>query len=252
MWMIQGLTNFIEYFKEYEDHYVVIGGLATAMVMNELGFTTRATKDIDLVVISKENEEFIKRLLKFIDLAGYKTKQRTDNDSKHNLFRFFDSEDKTYPEQIELFAIHSDDSQIAKDNHIVPIQTPQYYDYLSAILLDTDYFKLLIEYTTKIEGLHVATPEVLIPLKIHAYLNLTKSRSQDAKKHLRDIVKLITLLDGDESVVLEGEPKKDFLEFFPIFEEIEDDRVKNILKNTGVGKVSKEKILELVKSVFNV
>lgn len=248
--MIQGLVSFTEYFKEYEDHYVVIGGLATAMVMNDLGFTARATKDIDLVVISKENEEFIKRLLSFIDIAGYQTKQRTNNDSRRNLFRFLDSEDKNYPEQLELFAIHSDDSQIAKDNHIIPIQTPQYYDYLSAILLDTDYFNLLIEHTTNIEGLHVATPEVLIPLKIHAYLNLTKSGSQDAKKHLRDIVKLITLLDEDERVILEGEPKKDFLEFLPIFEEIEENRIKNILKNTGVGKIHKETILELIKSVY--
>lgn len=248
--MIQGITNFTKYFKEYENDYVVIGGLATAMVMNDLGFTARATKDIDLVVIAKDNEEFIKRLLSFIDMAGYKTKQKTIHDTKHNLFRFLDSDDKEYPEQIELFAIHTSDSQIVKDSHIIPIQTPEYYDYLSAILLDTDYFNLLKQHTTNIEGLHVATPEVLIPLKIHAYLNLTKSQSQDSKKHLTDIVKLITLLDEEESIILTAKPKNDFLEFLPVFEELDENRIKNILKSAGVGKIEKETILNLLKNVY--
>ena len=92
----------------------------------------------------------------------------------------------------------------------------------------------------------------MIPLKIHAYLNLTKSKSQDAKKHLRDIVKLITLLDEDESIILSGESKKDFEEFIPIFEDIEEDRIKNILKNTGVGKIPKEVVVELIKTVYKV
>jgi len=248
--MIQGLASFTKYFKEHEKDYVVIGGLATAMIMNDLGFTARATKDIDLVVISKNNEDFIKRLLSFINLAGYQTKQRTDNDSKRNLFRFLDSDNKDYPEQIELFAVHTQDSQIVKDSHIIPIQTPEYYDYLSAILLDTDYFNLLINHTTNIEGLHVATPEVLIPLKIHAYLNLIKSKSQDSKKHLTDIVKLVTLLDEEEQIILEGTSKSDFEEFLPIFEELDENRIKNILKNTGVGKIPKETILELLKTVY--
>ena len=89
--MIQGIANFTDFFKDNSDDYVVIGGLATAMVMNDLGFIARATKDIDLVVVSKENEEFLKKLLQFIDIAGYRTKQRTNNDSRQNLFRFFDS-----------------------------------------------------------------------------------------------------------------------------------------------------------------
>ncbi len=250
--MIQGITNFTDYFKDYKNDYVVIGGLATAMVMNDLGFTARATKDIDLVVISKNNEEFLKRLLEFINIAEYKTKQKTTNESKRNLFRFLDSDNKNYPEQIELFAIHTEDSKIVNDNHIIPIKTPEYYDYLSAILLDTDYFNLLIEYTTNVEGLHVATPEVLIPLKIHAYLNLTKSGSQDAKKHLRDIVKLVTLLDDEDNVVLTGEPRNDFIEFISIFEDIEENRINNILKDTGIGKIPKEIILNTIKLVYKI
>ena len=89
--------NFTDYFKNHSEDYVVIGGLATAMVMNDLGFVARATKDIDLVVISKNNEAFIKKLLGFIDIARYKTRQRTDNESRHNLFRFLDSKISSSP-----------------------------------------------------------------------------------------------------------------------------------------------------------
>jgi len=248
--MTQGIDSFTEYFKEYHSDYVVIGGLATAMVMHDLGFTARATKDIDLVVISKNNESFIKKLLQYIDLAGYKTRQRTDNSSRHNLFRFLDSNDKSYPEQIELFAIHDEDSEIVTDSHIIPIETPEYYKYLSAILLDTEYFNLLITHTTEVDGLHIATPEVLIPLKVHAHLNLLEMKHPNAKKHLNDIVRLATLLDDTSKITLTGVPRKDFSAFMPILEELDKNRIENILKGAGINNVSKEVILKILDSVY--
>lgn len=249
--MIRGLISFTDFFKDNKDDYVVIGGLATAMIMHELEFVFRATKDIDLVVVSKDNEEFIKKLLLFIKEAGYKTKQRTKHETKHNLFRFLDSDDDSYPEQIELFAIHKEDSAIVTDNHIIPIETPEYYDDLSAILLDEDYFKLLIKHTTEIDGLQVATPEVLIPLKMHAHLNLRKEGSPDAKKHFRDVIKLSTLLDDESIVDLDGEPKNDFLEFMKLLAKEDENRVKNILKGLNpTGRLNKEIIIESLESAY--
>lgn len=250
--MIKGLISFTDFFKENKDDYVVIGGLATAMVMHDLGFTFRATKDIDLVVISKNNEEFLKKLLRFIKIAEYKTKQRTKHESKHNLFRFLNPKDDSFPEQIELFAIHKEDSEIVLNSHIIPIETPEYYDDLSAILLDEEYFKLLVSHTTEVDGLHVATPEVLIPLKMHAHINLLKEKSSDAKKHLRDVIKLSTLLDPDETIVtLEGEPKNDFIKFLDILDKEEENRIENILKGLNqTGKLNKEFIINLLKKVY--
>ena len=65
--MIQGINSFTEYFKDFRNDYVVIGGLATAIIMHDLGFVARATKDIDLVIISKDNEVFIRQLLKYVN-----------------------------------------------------------------------------------------------------------------------------------------------------------------------------------------
>ncbi|NEW61549.1 hypothetical protein GSY74_09665 [Sulfurovum sp. bin170] len=244
--MIQGIASFTAYFEDFRDDYIVIGGLATAMNMHDLGFTFRATKDIDLVIISKDNEAFLKKLLNYIEEAGYKTRQRTVNESRHNLFRFLGSDDREFPEQIELFAIHAEDSVMVTNQHIIPIQTPAYYSYLSAILLDRDYFALLVQHSSEIEGLHIASPEVLIPLKIHAYLNLSKEKSQDAKKHLKDIIKLSSLLDGETVVFLEGKPRVDMLEFMPILKEMEEDRIVQLLESIGVTNLSKEDILEVV------
>lgn len=122
---------------------------------------------------------------------------------------------------------------------------------MSAILLDKDYFELLIEHTTEIDGLHVATPEVLIPLKMHAHLNLLKVEHPDNKKHLRDVIKLSSLLDDETSVNLKGEPKNDFLEFIPILEEVDEQRVQDILRGINpAGRLTKEVIIKLLKSIY--
>ncbi len=52
-------------------------------------------------------------------------------------------------------------------------------------------------------------------------------RLTDAKKHLLDIVRLITLLD-------------------------DEDRVRNILKSDNLGNISKDTIVELLKSVYKI
>lgn len=248
--MIRGMATFAEFFKAYQEDYIVIGGLATAMVMNDLGFISRATKDIDLVVVSKNNEAFIKALLRFIDQGRYKTKERTVNPDRHNLFRFFDSPDLEYPEQIELFAIHDKDSAIIQDTTIIPIDTPEFYPYLSAILLNQDYFELLIRHTNVIDGLHVATPTALIPLKMHAYNNLVSTRKSDAKKHLNDVIKLSAALSGEEKVNLTGEPKADFDAFIPILEALDQHQIEQVLKGAEIGALSKADVIEILHQVY--
>lgn len=249
--MIQGLAKFQAHFRHYTEDYVIIGGLATALLMDNYGFLARATKDIDLVVISKDNEGFLKQLLAFIHEAGYQTKQRTKNDTRHNLFRFLDSEDKEYPEQIELFAVHDHDSVLLQDQFIIPIETPEYYLYLSAILLDSDYYKLLIEHTTMIDGLKIATPEVLIPLKMHAHVNLIQSPHHYDGKHLKDVIKLTALLSEDAKVELFGRVKEDFYAFMEILKNENAQRIHQLLVSMNVSSLKKEDVLSILHSCFH-
>jgi|LGVF01.1.fsa_nt_gb hypothetical protein len=49
--MVHGLEKFKEYFGDYTNQYVFIGGTACDILMDELGALFRATKDLDMVLI---------------------------------------------------------------------------------------------------------------------------------------------------------------------------------------------------------
>ena len=48
--MIKGLDKFWEHFAGFADRYVLIGGAAADLVMNEAGVDFRVTKDFDIVL----------------------------------------------------------------------------------------------------------------------------------------------------------------------------------------------------------
>lgn len=47
--MVTGIESFREWFSEYEDQYVIIGGTACDILMAEEGMNFRATKDMDQI-----------------------------------------------------------------------------------------------------------------------------------------------------------------------------------------------------------
>lgn len=49
--MVHGLEKFKEYFADHTSQYVFIGGTACDILMDELGTSFRATKDLDMVLI---------------------------------------------------------------------------------------------------------------------------------------------------------------------------------------------------------
>lgn len=49
--MVYGLEKFKEYLGEYTNQYVFIGGTACDILLNDLGASFRATKDLDIVLI---------------------------------------------------------------------------------------------------------------------------------------------------------------------------------------------------------
>lgn len=49
--MIRGFAKFKEMFQGFEDQYVVIGGTACDLIMENEELPFRATKDIDMVLI---------------------------------------------------------------------------------------------------------------------------------------------------------------------------------------------------------
>lgn len=58
--MVRGIDSFRDWFRGYEDQYVIIGGTACDLLMTEEGLDFRATKDIDLVLIVEAGDLYLK------------------------------------------------------------------------------------------------------------------------------------------------------------------------------------------------
>ena len=54
--MVRGIESFRDWFHDYEDQYVIIGGTACDLLMTEEGLDFRATKDIDMVLIMAQSQ----------------------------------------------------------------------------------------------------------------------------------------------------------------------------------------------------
>ena len=80
-----GFDHFCNYLKGLEQHYVIIGGGAASILMEDEGLEFRATKDVDLVVLSR-SEELNKRILSYIKDGGYKTKEATEGSPRYYRF----------------------------------------------------------------------------------------------------------------------------------------------------------------------
>lgn len=100
--MVNGITIFREYFKGFEDQYVLIGGAACDIVFENRKAEFRMTKDLDMVLIVEAlTPEFGDRFWEFIKCGKYRNK--VTNKGKPQFYRFDKPENENYPRTIELF-----------------------------------------------------------------------------------------------------------------------------------------------------
>ena len=65
--MAAGIDKFRDHFADYNDQYIVIGGMACDLLLNEAGLDFRITKDIDMVLIVEAmTDDFAAALWDFI------------------------------------------------------------------------------------------------------------------------------------------------------------------------------------------
>ena len=179
--MVKGLNTFRKYFEGYENQYVLIGGAACDVVFERNDTAFRATRDLDMVLIVEAlTLEFGERFWNFIQDGGYRNK--AVNGEKPQFYRFDKPEDDSFPKMIELFC-NIDDTVSS----------------LSVILLNDDYYNVLLEGKVVANGLSVLRPEYLILFKAKAYLDLKQRRengehvdSDDIKKHKKDVLRIVT------------------------------------------------------------
>ena len=74
--MVKGLDVFRDHFAGHADQFVLIGGTAATLAMEDAGLAFRATKDLDIVLhIEALTPEFGVTFWSFVEQGGYDVRQ---------------------------------------------------------------------------------------------------------------------------------------------------------------------------------
>ncbi len=252
--MVRGLEIFKQYFKDYAGNYIVIGGTACDIIIDEAGFVPRATKDIDIILIVEAlSADFVKQFWQFIKDGDYEKKEKSEEERKY--YRFLKPENNEFPYQLELFARNPDLLDLDEGTHLTPIPVDDDLSSLSAILLDETYYRYLVENSTVEEGLHLAGTGALICLKAKACLDIAiriadggKEDSKNLRKHKNDVFRLGVMLTDEDVFELPATIKNDMQKFT---DTIQDDLPdKAIFKTMGLGSINTETVYKQLKKSF--
>ncbi|WP_303814699.1 hypothetical protein [Selenomonas ruminantium] len=192
--MVRGIEKFKEYFQEYANQYVLIGGTACDISFSQHSGDFRATRDLDVVLIVEAlTPAFGERFWQFIHDGGYQN--RAKSSGQPQFYRFDKPSETEFPSMIELFA--RTDFLLEGAAEITPLHIDDNVYSLSAILLNEAYYQALLSGREIIDGLSILKPSWIIPFKAKAWLDLSQRAasgmhvdSRDLKKHRNDIIRL--------------------------------------------------------------
>jgi len=248
---MRGIDVFRRYFKKYQDQYVLIGGAACDLLFGARDANFRATKDLDVVLLVEAlTPEFGKQFWAFVRDGGYE--HRAKSSGNPQFYRFDRPKDPSFPEMVELFSRKADTFLGESMGHCVPLPLGDEVSSLSAILLNVDYYQLLLQGRTTLENVTILSPLYLIPFKAKAWLDLTARREQgqqidekDIKKHKNDVVRLTTLLSTTERCQLPEMIRTDMDQFVTLLAKAPVDP--KVLHLRGVHS---EDILQVLRNVY--
>jgi hypothetical protein len=79
---------------------------------------------------------------------------------------------------LELFSRQPGKIDLSQEQRVIPVEIDENSANLSAILLDDDYYGLILEHRRQDEGLPFVTPEGLIPRKARAWIDMTERQKK--------------------------------------------------------------------------
>jgi hypothetical protein len=199
--VVKGLEKFREWFRQYTNQYVLIGGTAASLTMEAANLDFRLTKDLDIVlVVEALTPDFAEVFWAFVTAGQYEFCQKSDPDHP-TFYRFQKSKDETFPAMLELFSRSPDLDPPATPGILTPIPFDESVSSLSAILLNEEYYGFLLSGRRIVDGLAWIGEDRLIPFKARAWMDLTDRKnggahvdSKNIKKHLADVYRLSQLL----------------------------------------------------------
>ncbi|MDQ2087353.1 hypothetical protein RBH29_13050 [Herbivorax sp. ANBcel31] len=249
--MVHGLEKFKEYFGDYTNQYVFIGGTACDILMDELGAPFRATKDLDMVLIIEALDlSFGERFWEFIEDGGYEHREK--NEGEHQFYRFTEPKDSSFPKMIELFSKQPSNMELKFDIGLTPIHIDESIVSLSAILLNDVYYDSLVKGKRTVDGYSIIKIETVILFKIKAWLDMKKRKeggekvdSKNIRKHKNDIFRLLYNVVSSSKVETAGGIQKDIIKFTELILKDKPD-----LKNLGIKGTNIDELLDLLRDIF--
>lgn len=256
---MKGIDKIRQYLGEYKGNYVIIGGTACNLNLEDANIQGRATKDIDMIVVCEAiTPDYLRSFWDFIKAGGYTAWQvKTDGESRRSFYRFVEPKDNDFPKYIELFSRKPDTIQLAEDAHLVHIPVSEYLSSFSAILMDDDYYGYAVSHAVELDGVQAINQDALIVLKIKAYLNNIARRqsgqrvqSDDIDKHKRDAYRMAYLLTPEDRFVAPESIRNDIRQFLTA---IENDPIntKAIAKNMGLPEITQNQFMEIIRKAYS-
>lgn len=252
--MVRGLDTFAAFFSGYEEQYVLIGGVATYLALEDAGLEARATKDLDIVLcVEALTPAFGARMWAFIREGGYTVNEQ--GPEPRCFYRFREPSNPKFPVMLEFFARDPGFAPLAEGAHLTPVPLDETVESLSAILLDEDYYRFIHANKWMLAGVNVVNDHCLIPLKARAWLDLRdrKAAGDDAvdskhiRKHRGDVLRLTQLLTAGSRVDLAASIAGDMRRFVS---ELAPELDATLMKSLGLPGQSPEETLNLLRTTF--
>ena len=250
--MVVGLDRFQEHFADFTEGYVLIGGAACFLNMSDNDLDFRATQDLDIVLcLEAMDDDFVEAFWQFVRDGAYRNLELAKDERK--FYRFDKPETAGYPKMLELLSREPDQFTIPDGVHLTPIPAGEDIPSLSAILMDEEYYEFLQAGKRTIDGVQVAGPEHLVPLKVRAWLDLSERRaadvssvrSTDVKKHKLDVFRLMAIVDPDFGGECPQRVKDDITDFI---DKMADETID--MRAVGLRGQSQEAILALIAQIY--
>jgi len=260
--MVRGLDLFKEYFRGFQESYILIGGAAVDTWMEEVDLRFRATNDLDIIlVIEALDKAFVDHLWKFIEEGKYQTKENSSGEPK--VYRFIKPVDEHFPYQLEFFSRLPDILGDFEGAHLTPIPLGEDVASLSAILMNDEYYEFARNNAEIVDGLHLLNTPALICLKAKAFLDI-KGRLErqewktpnernklrdDYKKHRADVIRIALILTEEDKIKLEDSMKVGILLYLEAVKSDPPD-FKQLAKNFDITEINPEEVFEQLQTTF--
>ncbi|MGZ7457628.1 hypothetical protein ACXPVS_12740 [Pseudomonas sp. Ma2-10] len=250
--MVKGLDTFRGAFAGHADRYVLIGGVAASLTLEEAGIEFRATRDLDIVLIIEALDDvFSAEFWEFIRRGGYTERQALDGPTRR--YRFGNPTDDSYPVLLELFSRAPEGLLLPDGAHLTPVPVDGEISDLSAILLDEAYYAFIVTGRNDTADLSFIGVDRLIPLKAQAWANLSRPECKESNagrkssKHLKDIVVLSRLLSVTPAFDLPESIAQDLRQFLDVMPVLEVD-----MKTIGLRGVTMAEVAGRIRTAFKI